>query len=73
MAAWIDVPWHYPELVREMLLRPWPQRGFVARLEDRARRVASREKPVKTGQAQDALCALLRRTGMGAGLPSSAG
>jgi hypothetical protein len=32
-----DVPWSEPELVKELLLLPWPDRSFLARLSDRLR------------------------------------
>jgi hypothetical protein len=40
-----DVPWDEPQLVRELLLEPWPQRRWAARLYHRLRRV-ERPEPV---------------------------
>jgi hypothetical protein len=31
-SALLDVPWEHPDLVRELLLPPWPDRHWVARL-----------------------------------------
>jgi hypothetical protein len=36
-AGYHDVPWDEPELVRELLLLPWPDRSILARLSDRLR------------------------------------
>jgi hypothetical protein len=33
-----DVPWSEPDLVRELVKTPWPQRGLFARIADRTRR-----------------------------------
>ena len=31
-SSYYDVPWDEPQLVRELLLEPWPQRRWAARL-----------------------------------------
>jgi hypothetical protein len=38
-SSYYDVPWDEPQLVRELLLEPWPQRRLAARLYHSLRRV----------------------------------
>ncbi|GBQ61767.1 ATP-grasp domain-containing protein [Komagataeibacter swingsii] len=59
-AAWIDIPWRYPELVEELLRRPWPRRGSVARLEERLRPNMPYGRSVDRGEALGKLSTLLR-------------
>ncbi|KAB8123599.1 ATP-grasp domain-containing protein [Komagataeibacter medellinensis] len=59
-AAWIDIPWRHPELVEELLRRPWPRRGSVARLEERLRPNMPYGKSVDRGEALGKLSALLQ-------------
>ena len=42
-SSYYDVPWDEPQLVRELLLEPWPQRRWAARLYHRLRRVEKSE------------------------------
>ncbi|ATU73657.1 hypothetical protein SXCC_03015 [Gluconacetobacter sp. SXCC-1] len=58
--AWIDIPWRYPELVEELLRRPWPRRGSVARLEERLRPNMPYGKSVDRGEALGKLSTLLQ-------------
>ncbi|MCE2565728.1 ATP-grasp domain-containing protein [Komagataeibacter sp. FNDCF1] len=59
-AAWIDIPWRYPELVEELLRRPWPRRGSVARLEERLRPNMPYGKSVDRSEALGKLSTLLQ-------------
>ncbi|GCE91469.1 hypothetical protein MSKU15_3070 [Komagataeibacter diospyri] len=70
-AAWIDIPWRYPELVEELLRRPWPRRGSVARLEERLRPNMPYGKSVDRGEALGKLSTLLR-AGMVTDMPMAA-
>jgi hypothetical protein len=42
-SSYYDVPWDEPQLVRELLLEPWPQRRWAARLYHMLRRVDKSE------------------------------
>jgi ATP-grasp domain len=42
-SSYYDVPWDEPQLVRELLLEPWPQRRWAARLYHTLRRVDKSE------------------------------
>jgi len=42
-SSYYDVPWDEPQLVRELLLDPWPQRRWAARLYHSLRRVEKSE------------------------------
>jgi len=44
-----DVPWEEPDLVRELLLLPWPDRSLLARLFDRFRRTTFEERAAARG------------------------
>jgi hypothetical protein len=44
-----DVPWEEPELVRELLLLPWPDRNILARLSNRFRRTTFEERAASSG------------------------
>ena len=43
-SAYHDVPWEEPELVKELLRLPWPDRSVVARMSDRFRRQTYAER-----------------------------
>ncbi|ARW17789.1 ATP-grasp domain-containing protein [Komagataeibacter europaeus] len=70
-AAWIDIPWRYPELVEELLRRPWSRRGSVARLEERLRPNMPYGKSVDRGEALGKLSTLLQ-AGMITDMPVAA-
>jgi hypothetical protein len=42
-SSYYDVPWDEPQLVRELLLEPWPQRRWAARLYHTLRRIDKSE------------------------------
>jgi len=42
-SSFYDVPWDEPQLVRELLLEPWPQRRWAARLYHSLRRIDKSE------------------------------
>jgi hypothetical protein len=44
-----DVPWEEPDLVRELLLLPWPDRSLLARLANRFRRTTFEERASSGG------------------------
>lgn len=44
-----DVPWEEPDLVRELLRLPWPDRSLLARLSDYFRRTTFEERAVSRG------------------------
>jgi thioesterase domain-containing protein len=44
-----DVPWEEPELVRELLQLPWPDRSILARLSNRFRRMTFEERAAARG------------------------
>jgi ATP-grasp domain len=44
-----DVPWEEPELVRELLQLPWPDRSILARLDNRLRRTTFEERGAARG------------------------
>ena len=44
-----DVPWEEPDLVRELLLLPWPDRNVLARLANRFRRTTFEERAASNG------------------------
>jgi hypothetical protein len=50
-SSYYDVPWDEPQLVRELLLEPWPQRRWAARLYHSLRRV-DKPEPVIFENAQ---------------------
>ncbi len=39
-----DVPWEEPDLVKELMLLPWPDRSFLARTSDRLRKMTFEER-----------------------------
>ncbi|WP_308720190.1 ATP-grasp domain-containing protein [Komagataeibacter xylinus] len=59
-SAWIDIPWRHPALVEELLRRPWPRRGSVARLEERLRPNMPYGKSVDRSEAMGKLSTLLQ-------------
>ncbi len=48
-ASFHDVPWEEPDLVRELLLLPWPDRNILARLFNRFRRTTFEERAASSG------------------------
>lgn len=55
-----DVPWGEPDLLRELMLIPWPDRSFLARLSDRFRHMTLAERSARrcvfqSGPAPDGL------------------
>ncbi|MBV1837458.1 ATP-grasp domain-containing protein [Acetobacter estunensis] len=58
--AFIDIPWKYPELVEELLQRPWSRRGYIARLEERFRRNIPYGKSLEKHEAMACLSTLAR-------------
>jgi hypothetical protein len=42
-SSFYDVPWDEPQLVRELMLEPWPRRRWTARLYHRLRRIRKAE------------------------------
>jgi predicted ATP-grasp superfamily ATP-dependent carboligase len=44
-----DVPWEEPELVRELLQLPWPDRSILARLSNRFRGMTFQERAAARG------------------------
>jgi hypothetical protein len=43
-----DVPWSEPELLKELLLLPWPDRSFLARMSDRFRHMTFEQRSART-------------------------
>ena len=47
LATYHDVPWSEPELVKELLLLPWPDRSRLAQLSDRLRRLSLEDRSAR--------------------------
>jgi hypothetical protein len=43
-----DVPWEEPELLKELLLLPWPDRSFLARTSDRFRNMTYEHRSARS-------------------------
>jgi len=43
-----DVPWAEPELLKELLLLPWPDRSFLARVSDRFRNMTYEQRSARS-------------------------
>jgi len=47
-----DVPWGEPELLKELLLLPWPDRSFLARTSDRFRNMTFEQRSARSFRFQ---------------------
>ena len=46
-SSYHDVPWSEPDLLKELLLIPWPDRSWLARYSDRVRRMNFEDRPTQ--------------------------